>query len=116
MRPFLIIKPENDDLEKQVNRLVNTRMSKRIISLVTFCFLFTLSFQAQDLPLGQGQRYTIGKIEVSGLVSYNEQTVIAYSGLKPGEELFLPGERVTRCSKNYGTPIFLAISTFTLPM
>jgi len=82
-----------------VNRLVNTRMSRRIISLVTFCFLFTLSFQAQDLPLGQGQKYTIGKIEVSGLESYNEQTVIAYSGLKSGDEMFFPGERITKALK-----------------
>src|SRR5690606_24290961 len=51
------------------------------------------------LPLGQGQKYTIGKIEVSGLVSYNEQTVIAFAGLKPGEEIFFPGERVTKVLK-----------------
>ncbi len=82
-----------------MNRLVNTGMSRRFISIVTFCFLFTLSFQAQDLPLGQGQKYTIGKIEVSGLVSYNEQTVVAFSGLKPGEELFFPGERITKVLK-----------------
>jgi len=74
-------------------------MSKRILSLLAFCFLYTLSFQAQDLPLGQGKKYTIGKIEVTGMVSYNEQTVVAFTGLKPGEEIFIPGDRLSKVLK-----------------
>ena len=74
-------------------------MSKRILSLLAFCFLYTLSFQAQDLPLGQGKKYTIGKIEVTGMVTYNEQTVVAFTGLKPGEEIFIPGDRLSKVLK-----------------
>ena len=66
---------------------------------MAFCFLYTLSFQAQDLPLGNGTKYTIGKIEVSGTVSYNEQTVIAYTGLKSGEEIFIPGDKLSKILK-----------------
>ncbi len=82
-----------------MNRLVSTRMSIKILSLLAFFFLYTLSFQAQDLPLGQGTKYTIGKIEVTGANSYNEQTVIAYTGLKTGEEIFIPGERLSKVLK-----------------
>ena len=82
-----------------MNRLANTGMARRYISLFTFCFLFTLSFQAQDLPLGEGKKYTIGKIEVTGLVSYNDQTVVAFTGLKPGEEIFIPGDRLSKVIK-----------------
>ena len=61
--------------------------------------MYTLSFQAQDLPLGEGKKYTIGNIEVTGTVSYNKQTVIAYTGLKPGEEIFIPGDRISKVLK-----------------
>lgn len=66
---------------------------------MAFCFLYTLSFQAQDLPLGQGKKYTIGKIQVTGAESYNEQTVIAFTGLKAGEEIFIPGDRLSKVLK-----------------
>ena len=89
-RPFLIIKRENEDLEKPVSRLVSADRSKKWLSILACCFLYTLSFQAQDLPIGEGKEYTIGEIEVTGTVSYNEQTVIAYTGLKKGEEIFIP--------------------------
>lgn len=66
---------------------------------MAFCFLYTLSFQAQDLPLGGGSKYTIGKIEVTGTVSYNEQTVVAYTGLKSGDEIFIPGDKISKVLK-----------------
>jgi outer membrane protein insertion porin family len=99
MKLSIIIKPENEDLEKPVNKLVSTPYSFRALSLIAFCFLYTLSFQAQDLPLGQGKKYTIGKIEVTGAESYNDQTVIAFTGLKTGEEIFLPGDRLSKVLK-----------------
>ena len=74
-------------------------MSKKFLSLLAFCFLYTLSFQAQDLPLSGGSKYTIGKIEVTGTVSYNEQTVIAYTGLKSGDEIFIPGDKLSKVIK-----------------
>lgn len=61
--------------------------------------MYTLSFQAQDLPLGEGKKYTIGNIDVTGTVSFNEQTVIAYTGLKKGEEIFIPGDRISKVLK-----------------
>lgn len=66
---------------------------------MAICFIYTCSFQAQDLPLGQGKKYTIGKIEVTGTVSYNEQTVVAFTGLKTGEEIFIPGDRLSKVLK-----------------
>ncbi|WP_040506655.1 outer membrane protein assembly factor BamA [Gillisia limnaea] len=99
MKPFIIIKPENEDLEKPVSRLVSTGISIKWFTLFACFFMYTLSFQAQDLPLGEGKKYTIGNIEVTGTVSYNEQTVIAYTGLKPGEEIFIPGDRISKVLK-----------------
>jgi len=82
-----------------VSRLVSADRSKKWLSILACCFLYTLSFQAQDLPIGEGKEYTIGEIEVTGTVSYNEQTVIAYTGLKKGEEIFIPGDRISKILK-----------------
>ncbi|UJH90884.1 outer membrane protein assembly factor BamA [Antarcticibacterium sp. 1MA-6-2] len=82
-----------------MNRLVSAHLPKRIFFLLAFCFLYTLSFQAQDLPLGQGIKYTIGEIKVTGADSYNDQTVIAFTGLKKGDELFIPGDRLSKVLK-----------------
>ncbi|MCM4158385.1 outer membrane protein assembly factor BamA [Antarcticibacterium flavum] len=74
-------------------------MTKRIIFLLAFCLISNISTQAQDLPLGQGKKYTIGSITVTGAESYNEQTIIAYSGLSKGEEIFIPGDRLSKVLK-----------------
>ncbi|MFD1094192.1 BamA/OMP85 family outer membrane protein [Salegentibacter chungangensis] len=73
-------------------------MSKRFFTLLVFCFIFSIS-QAQDLPLANGKKYTLGDIKVTGTVSYNEQTVIAYTGLKKGDELYIPGDRLSKVLK-----------------
>ncbi|MCF4100148.1 outer membrane protein assembly factor BamA [Gillisia sp. M10.2A] len=99
MKPFIIIKPEKEDLEKPVNKLVSAGLSLKCFTLLACCLLYSAAFQAQDLPIGNGQKYTIGKIEVTGTVSYNEQTVIAYTGLKTGEEVFIPGDRISKVLK-----------------
>ena len=74
-------------------------MTKRIFTLIAFCFIFSISATAQDLPLAGGQKYTIGDIKVTGTVSYNEQTVIAYTGLKKGEEIYIPGDKLSKVIK-----------------
>ncbi|SDR71163.1 Beta-barrel assembly machine subunit BamA [Gillisia sp. Hel1_33_143] len=85
-------------MEKPVSRSVSAEMTRKWLILLSFC-LFTLSFQAQDLPLADGKKYTIGNINVTGTVTYNEQTVIAYTGLKKGDELYIPGDRLSKVLK-----------------
>lgn len=81
-----------------MSRSVSAEMTRKWLILLSFC-LFTLSFQAQDLPLADGKKYTIGNINVTGTVTYNEQTVIAYTGLKKGDELYIPGDRLSKVLK-----------------
>ncbi|TRO64205.1 BamA/OMP85 family outer membrane protein [Christiangramia sabulilitoris] len=69
-------------------------MTKKIFTLFAICFIFSIAAKAQDLPLGDSKKYTIGDIKVTGTTTYNEQTVIAYTGLKEGEEIFIPGEKL----------------------
>jgi len=82
-----------------VSNLVSAFMIKKILTLIAFCFLISIPGKAQDLPLADGQRYTIGEITVSGNSTYNEQTIIAYTGLKKGEEIYMPGDRLSKVLK-----------------
>ena len=61
-------------------------------------FLPLLAFPQQN-QLDSGRKYTIGEITVAGAQSFNELTVITFSGLKKGEEIFIPGERISNVIK-----------------
>jgi len=72
-------------------------LSKRILLFLSI-ICFTLGFNktnAQDLSLSGGKKYTIGSITVTGNTSYNEKTVIAFSGLKKGDEIYIPGKKLS---------------------
>ena len=39
--------------------------------------------------------YTLGKIEVTGIKSFSPQTVIAYTGLRKGQQIRIPGDDIS---------------------
>ena len=57
------------------------------------------SLYPQDLALSTSKLYTIKQIEVTGNTSFNEKTVIAYSGLKEGQQVYLPGDAISKTIK-----------------
>ncbi len=57
------------------------------------------SINAQVNELDRNKRYTIRSISVSGEQSFNEQTVIAFTGLKVGDQLYIPGEKLSEVTK-----------------
>ena len=70
----------------------------------SYCiFLFTIfsvfTLQAQEKELDSGRKYTIKSVTVTGAQSYNEQTVIAFTGLKKGDRIFIPGEKLSQVTK-----------------
>ncbi len=80
-------------MEKQAN---NLNKFPYLLSCIVFClFLGSNTIQAQDVALSGGRKYTIGSITVTGANSYNDQTVIAFTGLKKGDELFIPGKKLS---------------------
>lgn len=66
-------------------------------------FLFTIlpftGLHAQQKELDSGQKYTINSIVVTGAQSFNEQTVIAFTGLKKGDRIYIPGEKLSQVTK-----------------
>jgi outer membrane protein insertion porin family len=106
MKPSLAIKKENEDLEKQANKLNNTnKVSKKYIkTLLTLLFLGVI-FQssAQDrLPFDQGKKYILGNVSVLGKTSYNQQTIVTFAGLEKGQNITVPGEEISNAIKKLG--------------
>lgn len=67
------------------------------IFLLTILSVFSL--QAQQKQLDSGRKYTIKSITVTGAQSFNEQTVIAFTGLKKGDRIYIPGEKLSQVTK-----------------
>lgn len=89
-------------MEKLVSKL-NHKMnqgnfSKSCVSIIVFLFI-TLSAFPQKRDLESGKTYVIGNITVSGTQSFNESTVVAFSGLKEGDMVKLPGEKISNVIK-----------------
>jgi len=66
-------------------------------------FLFTIlavcNLTAQKKELDSGTKYTINSIIVTGAQSFNEKTVIAFTGLKIGDRIYIPGEKLSAVTK-----------------
>lgn len=83
----------------------NYRMTKKLANLLLFvmCLSLSTAIYAQenrgDLAIGDATKYKLGEITVTGSQTYNENTVIAFTGLRKGEEVFVPGERLSQVVK-----------------
>jgi len=106
MKPSLAIKKENEDLEKQVNKLNNyNKVSKKYFkTLLTLLFLgVVFQSNAQDrLPFDQGKKFILGNVTVTGKTSYNQQTIVTFAGLEKGQNITVPGEEISNAIKKLG--------------
>lgn len=79
------------------NTILLTYKKLYSIFLIGIFSIFTIS--AQQKELDSGRKYTINEIKVTGNQSFNEQTVIAFTGLKKGDRIFIPGEKLSSVTK-----------------
>ena len=89
-------------MERPVNSLkINTllHIPKKLYGLLLVALLLVCNLNAQQKELDSGRKYTLNSIKVTGAQSFNEQTVIAFTGLKEGERLYIPGERLSSVTK-----------------
>ena len=61
--------------------------------------LFTGQGFAQETSFEDGKQYILGGLEVTGLQSYNEQTVKTYTGLRVGQPITIPGDEISAVIK-----------------
>ena len=82
-----------------MERLANNSI-ERIIKTTTYTKLLLLLFLTTSVTFSQtsyedGKKYILGGLEVTGLQSYNEQTVKTYTGLRVGQPITIPGEEIS---------------------
>lgn len=82
--------------------------------LITTLLLFiSINAFSQDLSYEDGKKYILGGLEVTGLVSYNEQTVKTYTGLRVGQPITIPGEQISGViNKLWGLELFSGIDVY----
>ena len=68
---------------------------------------------AQTQGFVKGRTYVVDSIKVTGLKSFNVQTVISYSGLRKGQKISVPGEQVSEIiNKLWGLELFSDINFY----
>ena len=80
-------------MEKRANNSILKPLLKKIILGFIF-FSWGLSY-SQNEDFIKGKSYILDSISVSGLKTFNSQTVISYSGLSKGQKINVPGEEVS---------------------
>ncbi len=79
-------------MEKQASNLRNCLLLPLILCTV----LFSLNqANAQQNTYDKGKFYEVGEIQVTGVKSFSPQTVVAYTGLKKGQRIQIPGEEIS---------------------
>lgn len=95
-------------MERQVNNLAKgIKRTTLYIPLFIITFFIGHYTIAQELTLENAKKYILGGLEVTGVKSYNEQTVKTYTGLRVGQELMVPGEETAAVIKKlWGLELF----------
>ena len=92
-------------MEKQANKLNKPKVQyspfKVILSFLLLSTIYSINAQ-ERLPFDQGKKYFLGKVNVSGKITYNPQTIITFAGLEKGQEVTVPGEEITNAVKKLG--------------
>lgn len=85
-----------------MNNLTNTflKLNNRTqFFLIVLAIFSVFKTEAQKKELDAGIKYTINSITVSGEQNFNENTVIAFTGLKKGDQIYIPGEELSKITK-----------------
>ena len=86
----------------KLNKISVQITPSRIFLMILF-FGSIFQLQAQErLPFEQGKKYILADVKVNGKISYNEQTVVTFSGLEKGQQLTVPGEEISNAIKKLG--------------
>ena len=95
-------------MEKLANNLIKRIIRTTSCKIIIFLLFLTPSINfAQDTSLENGKKYILGGIEVTGVQSYNEQTVKTFTGLRVGQEITIPGEEISAVIKKlWGLELF----------
>lgn len=73
------------------------KLKNSILLLIVICTLTTMS-RAQDFM--KPQEYEIGPIQIEGADNFDPQALKAISGLRQGDKIMIPGDKISKAIKN----------------
>ena len=98
-------------MEKRANNSIRIIPSKK--SIAFFILMIGAFSYSQTENFVKGKTYELDSLSVSGIKTFNEQTVISYSGLRKGQKIKVPGEEVSSViNKLWGLELFSNINVF----
>ncbi|SMC33445.1 outer membrane protein assembly factor BamA [Cellulophaga tyrosinoxydans] len=101
-----------EKLANNLSRGANNNTSHQL-AFTLILFLTTFFVSAQDTNYEEGKKYILAGLEVTGLQSYNEQTVKTYTGLRDGQQITVPGDEISAIiNKLWNLELFSDISFF----
>lgn len=88
-------------MNKLNKSLVLQKSLKIIIAIISFIGFYQST--AQDrVPYDQGTKYILAKVNVTGKIRFNEQTVVTFAGLEKGQNITVPGDELSTAIKKLG--------------
>ncbi len=82
--------------------------------LLFLAILPTFATYSQEIPPQGSKTYILGGLQVTGLQSYNEQTVKTYTGLREGQPIAIPGDKISEVIKKlWGLDLFSDVTFYT---
>ena len=82
-----------------LNKTTQLHKFKKLYSTLLLIVISCFAIQAQQKDLNDSKLYTIENIKVTGAQNFNEQTVIAFTGLSKGDKIYIPGEKLSQVTK-----------------
>ena len=98
-----------------MNRLNNTDILNKKFSLAAYFVLLPLIFFLSISSYSQNnvERFNIGKIEVTGNTSFSPITIVTFSGLREGDAISIPGEKLSNAIKKlWGSNLFSSVDIY----
>ncbi|MNK07080.1 Outer membrane protein assembly factor BamA precursor [compost metagenome] len=91
-------------MERPVNKLNKKIMFQRSVKLLLGIILFatastTAVAQENGPRLESGRQYILADVLVTGKTTYNEQTIVQFTGLEKGQSIQVPGDELSNAIK-----------------
>ena len=98
-----------------MNKSNNIQNLNKNLSVFFKSILLIVIFLNSDLSYSQQkvEKYNIGKIEVTGNTSFSPITIVTFSGLRQGDAISVPGEKLSNAIKKlWGSNLFSSVDVY----
>ena len=98
-----------------MNKLINLQNPLKEFNLLAKLMMLALIFVFSQSANSQNnvERYNIGEIKVSGNTSFSPITIVTFSGLREGDAISIPGEKLSNAIKKlWGSNLFSSVNVY----